>query len=325
MTVRALVAAPDRLLVVDSASGERIGVTGLEGVRPTGLAYDPDGGGRVWCSTQGSGVFVSHDGGVSWHGSGLEGERLMSVAAGPGHVWAGGEPSAVWRSGDGGATWDRTSDLETLPSSPGWSFPPRPDTHHVRWISPHPDDPDRLWVAVEAGALVSTSDGGRTWADRVEGSPRDTHELAIHPALPRVLRSAAGDGYFESRDEGVTWTSPGAGLEVGYLRSVAVDPANPEITVVSAAPRARAAYAAGSGRGSVYRREGDGPWTRVSAWPDPPETIAPLLASGPGGEGLWAADERGVQTSGDGGRSWRLVASFTPPPAHLRGLVVVPS
>jgi hypothetical protein len=114
-------------------------------------------------------------------------------------------------------------------------------------------------------------------------------------------------------------------LEVGYLRSVAIDPANPETTVVSAAPHAHVAYVAGSARGSVYRREGDGHWNRVSAWPDPPETIAPLLAAGPGGRGLWAADERGVQTSDDGGVSWRWIARFPSPPGHLRGLVVVPA
>ena len=29
-----------------------------------------------------------------------------------------------------------------------WSFPPRPWTHHTRWITPHPDDPDLIWIEV---------------------------------------------------------------------------------------------------------------------------------------------------------------------------------
>jgi len=89
-------------------------------------------------------------------------------------------------------------------------------------------------VAIEAGALVSTIDGGRTWSDRVPGGPWDTHELAINHKAPNVLRVSAGDGYFESSDAGATWRSPSLGLEVGYLRSVAIDPEQPELVVVSA-------------------------------------------------------------------------------------------
>ena len=48
------------------------------------------------------------------------------------------EPSEVWRSADAGSAWEQTSRLETLSSSSEWSFPPRPDTHHVRWIACHP-------------------------------------------------------------------------------------------------------------------------------------------------------------------------------------------
>ena len=87
-----------------------------------------------------------------------------------------------------------------------------------------PLERERLWIAIEAGALVSTIDGGRTWSDRVPGGPRDTHELAIHPGAPSTLRVAGGDGYFESDDAGTTWRTPKARLEVGYLRSVAIDP-----------------------------------------------------------------------------------------------------
>jgi hypothetical protein len=186
--------------------------------------------------------------------------------------------------------------LETLPSSSEWSFPPRPDTHHVRWIACHPREPERLWVAIEAGALVSTLDGGRTWRDRVAGSPWDTHELAVHRDAPDSLRVSAGDGYFESDDAGATWRSPGAGLEVGYLRSVAIDPGHPHIVVVSASSGPYTAYVADRSDGRLYRRltperrstglrapraEGDGRWERVRAgWPEPPGTVAPLLCAG---------------------------------------------
>ena len=251
----------------------------------------------------------------------------MSVTVSPDgrRVWAGTEPSALWRSEDRGRSWERMDGLGRLPSSSEWAFPPRPETHHVRWIACHPRRPERVWLAIEAGALVSTPDGGHTWADRAPGSPRDTHELAIHPERPDTLRVSAGDGYFESPDAGRSWCSPHEGLEVGYLRSVAVDPGDPDVIVVSAASRARSAYVAGRSDGRVYRRIAveacAGRWTRVlDGWPRTPENIAPLLLSGDEKGALWAADERGLHRSLDGGVSWERVGGYPTTPSHLRGI-----
>lgn len=321
-----LVASDSQLLIFDRRHGTWTVARGIAD-RPTCLAADPLVRGRAWCGTHTGGTFRTADGGRTWEPAGMAGRRLMALTASPaeaGLVWAGTEPSEVWRSDDAGKNWRRTASLETLPSSPGWAFPPRPHTHHVRWIACHPADPGRLWVAVEAGALVSTVDGGRTWRDRVQGGPFDTHELAIHPAMPNHLRVSAGDGYFESADGGATWRSPDDGLEVGYLRSVAVDPANPEGVVVSASSGPRSAYVAGRSDGRLYRRVAPERWERVRhGWPDPPATIAPLLHADRTGGGLLAADERGVHRSDDGGTTWTLLASYPTPPQHLRGLTVL--
>ena len=229
------------------------------------------------------------------------------------------------QSADGlDVTWERLDGILDLPSSDDWSFPPRPDTHHVRWIACHPAEPGRLWAAIEAGALVWTEDGGGTWNDRVDGSPHDTHELTIHPERPDVLRVAAGDGYFESEDGGRSWRSPMDGLDVGYLRSAAVAPDDPDVVVVSAASKARSAYASFRADGRLYRRRGDGRWRRVlEGWPEEPENIAPLLLADPNRARLLAADERGVHASGDQGASWEILARFQEKPAWLRGLVVI--
>lgn len=326
MSHRVLVATSTRVLSIDPMRARVEPTSGLDGARPTGLVADARVPGRAWCCTRRSGVFRSDDGGVSWTRSGLEGERLMVIVASPareGLLWAGAEMSAVWRSDDAGSTWRRTADLEALPSSNGWAFPPRPDTHHVRWIACHPSDADRLWVAIEAGALVSTRDGGSSWLDRVPDGPYDTHECAVHPDAPDVLRIAAGDGYFESFDGGDTWASPMAGLEVGYLRSVAVDPGDPDVVVVSAATHAHMAYMTGNSDGRVYRRVGHGDWQRVGGWPDPGRTIAPMLVRGRAPGEFWSADERGVHVSTDGGSRWRQVVPLDPIPTNLRGVAVV--
>lgn len=321
-----VVVATDRQVVVVDA--ERGGSVVAEGItdRPTCLAAAPTVPGRVWCGTAAGGVFRSEDGGRSWRASGLEGRVVMAIAASPADgdvAWAGTEPSEVWRSPNAGATWEHASNLEVLPSSPEWAFPPRPETHHVRWIGCHPHEPGRLWVAIEAGALVSTEDGGRTWRDRVPGGPYDTHELAIHPDAPEVLRVSAGDGYFESDDGGSTWRAPDDGLEVSYLRSVAIDPGNANGVVVSASSGPRTAYVAGRADGRVYRRVAPDQWARIrDGWPDPPRTIAPLLCAGTKAGELWAADERGVHVSDDGGASWRQAWGYDTRPHHLRGIAL---
>lgn len=324
-----LVATGSGVLRCDGDRGTMTPAIGLSDQRPTCLCADAGVPGRAWCGTHRGGVFRSDDAGATWQPVGLDDLRITAISASPveaGVVLVGTEPSDVWRSDDAGATWRRTSRLEELPSSNEWSFPPRPDTHHVRWIACHPQQPGRLWVAVEAGALISTEDGGRTWQDRVPGGPYDTHELSIHPQAPDTLRAAAGDGYCESHDGGATWARPGAGLEVGYLRSVAIDPGRPDVVLVSASSHAHSAYVAGRSDGRLYRREGDGRWQRVSdGWPDPPVTIAPLLGAGSSAGELIAADERGVHRSDDGGVSWRQVAAYPSAPDHLRGLVFLES
>ncbi|HET9948895.1 MAG TPA: hypothetical protein VFQ22_08235, partial [Longimicrobiales bacterium] len=320
-----LVATQADVLVVDAERGEARQAEGLDGVTPICLAADPRDG-RVWCGSR-SGVFQSEDGGRSWRPSGLPGRRVTAMVASPtvpDLLWAGTEPSELWRSSDGGVTWFRTAPLDTLPSSRHWAFPPRPSTHHVRWIACDPTDGGALWVAIEAGALIRTRDGGETWEDRVAGGPIDTHELAVHPHAPRLLRSAAGDGYFESPDGGASWSKPEAGLAVGYLRSVAVDPGDPSVAVVSAATGPRSAYNAHQADGRVYRREGHAPWQHVTrGWPVRPSNIAPILRPGLDPGELWATDERGVHTSEDGGASWERVAGFAAPPLRVHDLVML--
>ena len=53
-----------------------------------------------------------------------------------GSLYLGTELSAVYRSDDQGKTWQELQTSLTLPSAKGWSFSPRPDTHHVQSILP---------------------------------------------------------------------------------------------------------------------------------------------------------------------------------------------
>jgi hypothetical protein len=74
----------------------------------------------------------------------------------------------------------------------------------------------------------------------------------------------------------------------------------------------------------LYRRLTRERWERVrDGWPEPASTIAPLLCAGTKGGELWAADERGVHCSNDGGVSWRRAVGYAVVPQNLRGLALV--
>jgi hypothetical protein len=59
-------------------------------------------------------------------------------------------------------------------------------------------------------------------------------------------------------------------------------------------------------------------------WPEPPHTIAPLLRAGERAGELWAADERGVHRSDDGGARWHRAAAYPTAPQQLRAFALMP-
>lgn len=302
-----------RILV--ARPGQRWHLTApLEGQRFTCAAADPHRPGRVYVGTNGGGLWRTDDGGTSFEqvgqapGSGfitaLAVDRHEHTNAG-GTLYLGTEPSRFFRSTDGGQRWEERAALAALPSSRSWSFPPRPHTHHVRWIEPDPLVPGRILVAIEAGALVRTADSGLTWTDRVPDGPFDTHTLTSHSHAAGRFYSAAGDGYYETSDAGMTWASPEQGLRHGYLVGIAVDPGDPSTVVVSGSSGPFSAYNPSSAESYVYRRSGNGKWQRISdGLPNADgATVSHFVTAGESGI-IYAANNRGVFLSEDSGERW---------------------
>ena len=274
------------------------------------LAAHPDAPGRCFLGTFDEGLYRSTDGGRRLERVGadaLESDRVTAVAVDhddPDVVWAGTEPSEVYRSTDGGDTWAARPGVRELPSAEEWYFPPRPDTHHVRWLEPDPVSEGRLYVGIEAGALVRTDDAGETWIDRPGGARRDNHSLATHPGAPGRVYAAAGDGYAESRDGGDTWSTPQAGLEHTYCWSVAVAPEDPDTVVLSSASGPRSAHSPPDATSYVYRRTGDA-WERCTEGLPGPDGMARAVLDVDRETGtFYALTNRGLYRSADDGRSW---------------------
>src|SRR5947208_2632836 len=286
----------------------------LAGLSPGCVAVDLSSPAQVYCGTARAGLFRSRDSGRNWDPVGRSIDHLMVTAVDVGHaeqadgfgvVYAGTEPSAVFRSDNGGDSWVDLAGLRALPSADTWSFPPRPHTHHVRWIEADVSVADRVFVAIDAGAPVRTFHGGRTSRDRVRGAPYDTHTALTHSLAPGRIYSAAGDGYFESTDAADSWSSPEDGLQHRYLVGVAVDPADPEMVIVSATVSPGYAYSLRGAETCVYRKTGGQRREQsMSGLPAAKGTTVSRFATHGGEPGVsYAANHRRLCRSGDARRS----------------------
>jgi hypothetical protein len=304
--------------VPPSAAKESSGGDGESSVRVECVAASRARPARVFVGTHGAGLFRTTDGGTSWSrvdldppaGDGADASAVTAVAVAPWDsdvVFAGTEPSRVYRSVDGGESFHHLPGLVELPSSDEWAFPPRPHTHHVRWLEPDPHREGRVLVAVEAGALVTldVTDGTASFRERPPGARRDTHAMTTHPDAPGRVYAAAGDGYAESDRHGDAWSHPQDGLNHRYCWSVAADPADPGVRLVSAASGARTAHTPGRAETYVYRKRGDGPWAlAMDGLGGANGQTRPVLAAGDDAGAFYATSNRGLYRTANAGESW---------------------
>ncbi|WP_264783127.1 hypothetical protein [Haladaptatus sp. T7] len=322
MAERLYATVSDQLITATQRGDKWTVETALHGKYPRAVVADPKDPDLAFCGTTEDGLWRTTDGGETWSriGEGIAHERITAVSLdeakgseGQSGVWVGTEPTAIYYSKDDGKTWTEKPGLTDLRSEPDWSYPPRPETHHVRWIETDPNDYERVYVSIEQGAFVQSSDCGETWNDRIPGSPRDAHTFALHADAPGRIYAAdglgfifPGQGYYESVDSGETWGTPNDGLKHQYLWGLAVDPGDPDRVLVSAAESPEAAHVPKISESYIYRRDSDGAWTQCrEGLPNAEETCVPVLTTNEDEPGVfYALTDRGIFRSDDTGGTW---------------------
>jgi photosystem II stability/assembly factor-like uncharacterized protein len=168
------------------------------------LACDPLNPDAIYAGTQGAGVLRSDDRGKTWQPVGLAGQTVKALAASPhqwGTVYAGTKPPYLFVSRDGG---ENCVELEGFRRIPGrwWWFSPaeKPGTAYVQAIALSPTNPNVILAGIELGAVVRSSDGGRTWSRHRRGAVRD-------------CQSQTGTGL--TRQVGAAWPSVETGVKPG--------------------------------------------------------------------------------------------------------------
>lgn len=146
---------------------------------------------------------------------------------------AGTEPAGLFISRDGGATWHGRPEVEALRDRHRWFLPYSPQAGCVRGFACHgarmyaavevggvlrSDDKGATW------ALVDGSDGNPNLAgpDAPLIYP-DLHSIHVHPSSPDLVLAPTGGGYYRSTDGGATWEL----LYECYVRAAWVDPGDP--------------------------------------------------------------------------------------------------
>jgi hypothetical protein len=153
----------------------------------------------VYAGTENGGFFRSEDGGDSWSanlaGPLLPGFMITRIASPSGDartvyvVLGNTGHSHVFRSRNGGDTWEDV-DRGSLPDVP----------HSAIVIPPH--DPQRLYVATDAGVFVSR-DAGATWENLSGTLPRVmVADLVYHAADRRLYAATYGRSLWRLQIQG---------------------------------------------------------------------------------------------------------------------------
>lgn len=286
------------------------------------VAVDPKNSSVVYVGTRGKGVLRSTDRGETWRDLKLPEADVFSLAVSPasGAVYAGTEPSKLFMSTDRGKTWREREGLQEIPSRPEWSFPPRPETSHVRWIAPSPHDADLLLVGIELGGLMRSTDGGRTWTDHRPGAQKDVHCLAWHPRVEGRAYEAGGGGAAWSTDGGMTWEAADDGRDRHYTWGLAVAPEDSNTWFVSASPGPREAHSEGRAEAFIYRWQGAGPWEALGGSLPEPLGSFPYALLAAGGQLFAGLGDGRLYASSDRGDTWRKLQVEGASLAGLRAL-----
>ena len=208
----------------------------------------------------------------------------------PGALLAGTEPARIFRSEDDGQSWRELDGITRIEGHERWFLPYSPRAGAVRNIFTPPGRPGRLLASVEVGGLLSSDDGGETWALAPVIADEDIHQITGHPDDPDLLYAALGTasltrrgseplgGIARSRDGGATWQK----LETDYTRSAIVPPARPDLVLAGPAPQV------GQRGRIVVSRDGGDTWEPAGAGIEVPmPDMVELFVAAPDGA-VWA-------------------------------------
>ena len=207
----------------------------LKGHHISSIMVEPKSG-AVFAGTHGSGLYRSMDGGKNWAPvmRGITSMHVfalgMDVRDNGATLYAGTEPSMLFKSTDLGNTWIELEAMRKVPGAENWNFPAPPHISHVKHIITDPRSSETIYICVEQGALLKSSDGGQTFEvlqfeDEACRLNNDAHRIVFSPINADDLLVDGGDGIFRSTDAGKSWKRVAdTNIRVAYPDQLYYDP-----------------------------------------------------------------------------------------------------
>lgn len=287
-------------------------------------------------------IYRSTDAGRSWqpltevprHGADDDPDSLKmiwSLAPGamdePDTLYAGIEPPGLFVSRDRGASWQRLDAFHKQPTSALWHPAKGGCAVHSLQVDAH--DRQRLFVALAAGGVYRSDDGGASWQPcnagvrapylpgRAPLAGHNDHTLRRHPS-GRLYRQSH-TGTWRSDDDGASWQEITAGLPSDFGYALGLDPrdANTLFVIPEDSSQMRTTVA---GRLRVYRTEDGGRnWTALTAGLPQSHCYVTVLRDGMDTDGLaplgvyFGTSAGRVYTSADRGAHWAALPCVLPP------------
>jgi photosystem II stability/assembly factor-like uncharacterized protein len=292
----------------------------------TELAVPPREPNKVFAATRGDGVWVSDDFGKSWvkpcYGRRGPG-KVRSITVDPHdsrRLYAGCEPTDVFMSEDEGKNWIRFDSVWDVPSIAAMPYPlPRVEPH-ARDVTVDPKNPDILYVALQLGYIIKSTDRGQTWTLLDNDVERDVHTIVIDPAAPSRLiiatgghdsrlGQARGRALYTSDDGGLTWAPTAMNFAQEYSVPLIRDPHDPNRLYSALASGTQGRWRkrdSGAEAVMIRSRNGGKNWERVGPGIGSREFPEAIVADAVTAGRVHAACRNGdFYTSDDAGDSWR--------------------
>jgi photosystem II stability/assembly factor-like uncharacterized protein len=231
------------------------------------LLRSSDDFGKSWTSPQQATIRFPSDTGVSL-------KNIWQITPGRADeanvLYCGVEPAALFETRDGGETWSLVRGLFDHPHRPRWM--PGNGGLALHSVVLDPADKQRIYVAISAGGVYRTTDGGASWSaqnrgiramfrpDKFPEFGQCVHKIAMHPARPGRLFLQNHWGLYRSDDGAETWTDIANGVPSDFGFPVLMHPKNPDCVYIAPVESDEFRCAC-DGRLRIYRsRNGGASW-----------------------------------------------------------------
>jgi photosystem II stability/assembly factor-like uncharacterized protein len=260
-------------------------------------------------------------------------KNIWSIAVGPAEqpdvLYCGVDPAALFESRDAGETWSLVKGLFNHPHRPRWVPGNGGLTLHTILLDPA--NKDRMYVAISAGGVYVTNDGGASWQAKNRGvrvvfMPEKfpefgqcVHRIVMHPSRPERLFLQNHWGLYRSDDGAETWQDIANGVPSDFGFAMLMHPRNPDCVYVIPV-ESDEFRCSPEGRLRVYRTRNAGEsWEALTRGLPQKGAYETVLRDGMTADslepvGLYFGTRSGqLFGSTDEGRTWKKILDGLPP------------